>query len=422
MSFRTFEIPSVNLPTFQSKWAKLVKRAQKLGITEPTYRILGERFEKVRLATDLRDHNDRVVYEEKALVFSQVKIEHPIVKVAGWECIASLEHTTEGNVIRNVGGQDLPIQYRDCLPNCDHCKTTRRRNDTYILRSAEPMIEGDSASFSSRVYKQVGSTCLTDFLGVNAEHFASMAELYSLAGELGEASESGDFGGSGTLDYLDTYLSHCAEVISLIGWKSRSSAKEESDRFGRTVVSTSDIAFSHMHPSPYRRAEDKLYDLPSNQSRETAKLAIEWCESLPDSEVEASEYLHNIRLIAKRGVLGARQYGFGASIVSAYKRFLNDQLVKERRAKQSANSQYVGVVGKRQDITVVVEKVLQFDSAYGSMSLHIMTDESGNRMIWKSSSKVLETGRPIQIKASIKKHEERQGVCQTILIRCVESK
>jgi hypothetical protein len=237
---------------------------------------------------------------------------------------------------------------------------------------------------------------------------------------LGEASESGGFGGSGALDYLDEYLSHCAEVISLVGWKSKTSAKEESERSGYTVASTSDIAYTHMRPSPYQRKADRLYDQPSDKSIETAKLAIEWCENLSDSEVEASEYLHNIRLIARRGIIGAKQYGFSASIVSAFNRHLNDQIAKARRATQSANSAYIGEVGKRQELIVVVEKVLQFDSAYGSMSLHIMSDQVGNRLIWKSSSKVLEVGKPIRIKASVKKHEERQGVCQTILTRCSE--
>lgn len=262
-------------------------------------------------------------------------------------------------------------------------------------------------------YIQVGSSCLSDFLGKDGTMYANMAELYHTADELAEASAGESWGGGGALyDYLDAFLSHVAEVVAIHGWVSRKMANESGN------PSTSDIAQRHMHPRPYDKKEDRLYDAPSEKSIEVAKQAIEWCDSLSDDEVEASEYLHNIRLIARRGVVGARQYGYAASIISAYNRTLMDKIIKERQEKTKAVSQYVGEIGKRQNFTVMVEKVLALETAYGTSHMHIMTDDHGNRLTWFSTGKVLDTGVLMVIKATPKKFEEYKGCKQTILTRC----
>ncbi len=134
---RVFEIPSPNLNKFQDKWEKLVRRANKLGVVPPTYTITGEvpRSHKVR-----REHFDEVknktvwVDEEVVMIYHLVTIDHPKVVVpGGWEFVATLEHTEEGNITHNISGKDLPNEYRDCEPWCDHCKVRRNRKDTYVL-------------------------------------------------------------------------------------------------------------------------------------------------------------------------------------------------------------------------------------------------------------------------------------------------
>jgi hypothetical protein len=403
---RIFEIPAPNLSKFQEKWTKLVRRADKLGITPPTYTIIKEepRPHKVRRERwNEEKGQEETYYEEVAMMYHLVTIEHPQVKVpGGWEFVATLEHTEEGNITHNISGKDLPSKYRDCDPWCDHCQTRRYRKDTFVVAD-----EQDN-------YKQVGRNCLAEFLGVDGTMYANMAEIYFTASELASASEGGEsWGSSGPFfDYLEPYLSHVAEVISIEGWLSRSAAKQ----FDKQA--TADIAYIHMHPSPFQRRSDRLYDRPSSKSEELAKEAATWCEALEDSAVDGSEYLHNIRIIARRGLVGARQYGFAASIVSAYLREKAELVRKELHAKQAGISQYVGEIKKRQDFTVLVEKVLSFDGNYGTTHLHIMTDPNGNRLTWKSSSTVLDTGKLLTIKATVKGHEEYKGIRQTILTRC----
>ena len=404
---RVFEIPSPNLGTFQAKWEKLMRRATKLNIPLPSYTIIKEEPRTVKVTKERWDEvkGRMETYRDDVLVmYHFITIQHEKVVVpGGWEFIASLEHTEEGNITHNIGGKDLPSKYRDCDAWCDHCQLRRNRKDTFVVNKEDE-------------YKQVGRNCLAEFFGFDGTTYADMAEIYYTASELAGASEGGDGESWGNrtdyYDYLDAYLAHVAEVISTEGWMSRKIARE------RDMPSTSDVAFRHMHPGPYEKRSDRLYDKPSGKSEELAKASIEWCENLPDSEVEASEYLHNIRIIARRGIIGPKQYGFAASIVSGYQRSLVDATNKEREAKERIISQHVGVLGKRQNFSVVVEKVLLIESDFGSSHLHMMKDDQGNSLKWFSTGKVFDIGVPLIIKGTPKKHDEFKGIRQTILSRC----
>lgn len=409
---RVFEIPSPNFPRFQDRWVKLVRRATKLNVPLPTYTIIKEEPREITETERYTDKDGCVGFRDvkSVVLYYHITIEHPQVVVEGWEFVSAIEHTSEGNITHNISGKDLPIKYRSTDAYCDHCKLDRRRKETFVIVN-----EG--------TYRQIGRNCLSDYLGRDGEKYAAMAEIYFTASELGEASEGESFGGGGErFDFLEPFLAHVAEVISLEGWLSRTNAKKYSEERGRNIPATADIAYQHMHPSPFQKREDRLYDRPSEKSIELAKTSIEWCSNLPDNEVDASEYLSNIRIIARRGLIGGRQYGYAGSIVSGYQRTLADKANKERIAKENAASNYVGEVGKRVVIEVVCNKVLAFDGAYGTTHIHLMNDLAGNCLVWKSSSTVLDVGKTVKLKATIKAHEERKGTKQTLLSRCVEMK
>jgi hypothetical protein len=88
-------IPAANLPTMQAKLAKLVKRAEKLGVEAPRW-IAGEPYE-VKAGKDAFGH-DRVVVRVDVTVSMQP------VKFDGWEFVGTIEHTDEGNIVRAVPG------------------------------------------------------------------------------------------------------------------------------------------------------------------------------------------------------------------------------------------------------------------------------------------------------------------------------
>jgi hypothetical protein len=151
---------------------------------------------------------------------------------------------------------------------------------------------------------------------------------------------------------------------------------------------------------------------------ELANNAIEWASNIEGEEIP--DYLHNIRTIARRMVYEGRDMGMAASIVAAYQRHLSTLRWKELQAKRAEIAQHVGQVGERIRVKVMVEKVVQCDSMYGTSHLHIMSDDNGNVFIWFASSGAHETGAEIILKGTIKKHDERDGVKQNVLTRCEE--
>lgn len=409
---RTFIIPSPNMPKFTEKLEKLVKRAKRIGCEIPSYTVVKEELKAVKVVIGETEDARGVmceVTEERMILMTHIVFNSSEVVVAGHEFCATIEHTEEGNILRTLEGKTLPHKYRECGPWCDHCKTMRRRNDTFVVRHVE-----------SNTYLQVGRNCLADFLGRDAERCAAMAELMIDVGELALASEEEGTGGWGArgerVDHLDSYLAFVAEVIALKGWRSRSTAKEYGGQ------STADIAHSHMHPTPeFKKYGEVLFHTPTDKSVQVAKDAIAWCEALSDSEVEASEYLHNIRVIARRGIVAYRQLGYAASIVSGYQRHVGDLKRKESFAQQALVSQYVGEVGTRAKFVLTVEHVVALpDYGFGSSSLHLMSDKLGNRFTWKSSSYTLDKGKEVLLKGTVKEHSEYKGVKQTVLSRCEE--
>lgn len=131
MENRTYKIPAQNMPFLQEKFAKLGKRAVKLGLPVPTFTETGtSRLVEKDPATDL-------IIKTTLLHHIVVDLGCNEVKVEGWEFVAVIQHTDDGNIVRTLPGQEIPTSYRETSNYCDHCKVKRERKDTYILRKTE---------------------------------------------------------------------------------------------------------------------------------------------------------------------------------------------------------------------------------------------------------------------------------------------
>ena len=107
-----------------------------------------------------------------------------------------------------------------------------------------------------------------------------------------------------------------------------------------------------------------------------------------------------------------------ASIVATYQR-AQEKLVLARREAPKGESKHVGRIGEKIEISVIVERVISCDSAYGTSLLHVMRDAEGNVYTWfASGSLAFEAGNEAKIKGTVKAHNERNGVPQTVLTRC----
>jgi hypothetical protein len=104
-----------------------------------------------------------------------------------------------------------------------------------------------------------------------------------------------------------------------------------------------------------------------------------------------------------------------------------------KRAEEAAISTYIGNVGDRLDFTAKIRfaKFIETDGGFGYRSrwstapegfmLTVMADDAGNVIVWKGKGfDNVEKGQSVTFKATVKAHNEREGVKQTIVTRAKE--
>ena len=112
----TYEIPTARLDWLKVKFAQLDRKAKALGLESMTYKILETKI------VEKKDPNTYKTYLDEVAVI-ETKGQPPIIN--GWKFVAILEHESEGNIIRNISGDEVPTKYRTRSAVCDHCKLKR---------------------------------------------------------------------------------------------------------------------------------------------------------------------------------------------------------------------------------------------------------------------------------------------------------
>jgi hypothetical protein len=378
-----FEIPAENLAAFEAKIATLSKRSE---------RLIGLPIRPIIFSTKTKtiDGVKRQVYE--------VLLTARTPKIDGWTFVARLDHANEsGTLVRSVPntGITIPDFYRTAPSYCQHCSTMRYRRDTFLVCSDE----GE--------FKQVGSSCLKDFFGHDVEKVARMAEYLATANGFGRDAEI-DYGVGNDLRWIDvqTYLAHVSRCIREYGFVS---AKESRD--DEFKESTRDAAYESMFPTIRGVRQTFPVIHPTADDIALAEQALEWAQGFLDLK-GASEYEHNIAVIASSEMMETRSMGIAASILWA---FLRSQGAKKAVA---APSKHVGTVGVRMDLEAVIEGVRTYESHFGAG--YIYTFLAGDDvLIWFTAKQLgLHAGTKVSLRATVTKHDVYKGVKQTSINRC----
>lgn len=418
-----YRIPKCNLERLTHRIDKLTRKAVKLRQEPPALVIDGN--EDVMLIRN--DKGTRQEWEGgeplpvgwekigyRRYINCHVVGKAPVIE--GWKLLAVVEHgdSEVGNVVRTVPGEVCPSGYRVSLGWCDHCKTTRRRLETFILRNTE----NDLAI-------QVGRNCLADFCRSpeRAEQLAREAEwLQAIAGWCEEAESWGPDGKGPELRHDTTdVLALTARIIRGFGWMSRSKAKD--DPYGPSA--TADIVSNVLYWPQFLREHPHIEQAANDVQPQDTKLAedaIEWVRGFrTGQDMETlSDYEHNLLVVLTGETLERRHLGIACSAIASYEGW------KHRKEESARQSRHVGTVGKRETFTVKVKQIKAFaeqsNYSYGTgVRLMIrMEDPDGNALIWWTSPPGggLEEGdAAYKILATVKAHTDYKGRPQTVLTR-----
>ena len=138
-----YSVYEANLQTLTAKLTRLNAKLARINVAPITWKQVGQ-------------HDEPHPEIGNALVrYIDLEVEGVVPVENGWSFVATIVHTEEGNIIRNVPGYIVPVEFRDRPTWCDHCKCNRVRRDTYIVRHEDGRV------------MQVGSSCLADFIGTS---------------------------------------------------------------------------------------------------------------------------------------------------------------------------------------------------------------------------------------------------------------
>jgi hypothetical protein len=407
----TYRIPSANMELLTYKLGQLNKKAKKLG-SQPVELVILEKqeYENWYEQSQLDPNGGKVKRPFPVIeIYYLVEVSGEAPKYSGWTFVGTLQYTENGNILRAVPGEIFPEEYRTVKATCDHCKSSRYRKDTFVVRNENGQ------------HLQVGRSCIKDFLGHKSpEQIANtatwLADINDLLGE-GEEEYGSCYGGRQATRYpLLYWLGWVAESIIRNGWVSRRVAREYDKE------STSSDAYDNMEERPVRTSRglesSRKYE-PSEEALATAQAAYDWARNLIGQE-GLNDFLYNVSVVTAADEVTYKELGIAAAIVSSYQRSLVTEAERKAKAKTEAASQYVGTVGKRQEFEVTVAGVHFWNTDfYGTMYLYRFLDAEGNILVWKTNGpKGMEEGGQYTIKATVKDHSEYKDVKQTVLTRC----
>jgi hypothetical protein len=397
---KVFLIPEQNIETLIERLEKLNKRARKLNVAIVEFTQWDSIERKVT-------RNNVTTYE----VAQYVAVKGASPKLAGWTFAATLEHDENGVIVRRLPGLDASVDliaYREADPsNCDQCHTSRRRNDTYVVLHEDGTL------------KQVGSTCLADFLGGQSpERIAAWLTFVADFMDDLDNEESEFYGGSAPSRIpLVEYLTHVACMIRENGWVSKGMAYD----YGG--FATADAADSNMFNMAHRKTDRQgapLWTTPTDADEATALAAIEHVRALKEDDL-LNDYVYNLFTSLKGESIPSRQRGIAASAITFHSKAVQKQV--EREAK--AVSEFVGEVKGKLTIDVTVSRIHWIEDRYsfngGSKPLYVMIDADGNQIKWFSSREIdgMEQGATGTISGTVKAHDDNATYGKsTVLTRC----
>lgn len=402
---KTYRIDPANLGAFEKKMRAMTKKADKLGCESVGHTELGKGVEfKCRGCGRRADslpvcacprtnaHGDRLLVSYD---YVEVAVFGNTPKFNGYTFAATIEHLSEGlNLVRSIKGVELPVEYRSVKPKCEHCKLSRHRKDTFVMLHEDGTLV------------QVGRQCVRDFLGGQSpENIAEMATFVLSLGGSDEDGDSDGFGGRCSYNKpLAEVLGYTVREVAENGYRAKSS---------NNPPFTSDLVYRTVN-GPYDQHNPRPTELTVEELAK-ASLIVEYFAALEPK----SDYEHNVCTIAKLGYVKDRHYGYAVSLVSAYERAMGREASRKVAATQAAASEYFGTVGKREVFKLTLTKVVDIDTQYGTLMIHLFADPAGNIAKWATTSTRLDVGTTYSVKATVKKHEEFKGAKQTCLSRAV---
>lgn len=322
------------------------------------------------------------------------------LQLGDYKVIAVLEHNAiigqQENVIHNLTTDSeqpviIPIKYRTVKSICEHCNSDRQRNKTVLLQDSAGNI------------KQVGTTCIKEYTGIDASDIIS---IYADIHELIEEEPTADYTRLGSYPKYDKtidYLTACIQLITKEGYNKET-----------TKYKAWEIAGTEYQDNKYPPIAQTIIDYFKNTTFD-----------------ESQNFLSNIKQYISNEY--TKVSGFVAYAYIAYEKQMEYEAKKKAEQEHRTLSDYVGKVGDKIQTELTLKKRIVYETHYSyygeTQYIYIFEDNNGNQYKWNTSKYLeklvderflepIEEGEQVKIKGTIKGHEEYNNTKQTELTRC----
>ena len=380
----TFTVYAELAEEVSKKLDRLAKKAAGYGVPF-SYTVSEERPQKVAV----RDVDPVTQTVQTVSTYTVAAVDFEVecdglIRANGWTVCAKVEHGDKGNIVTAFGGCKAKPEWYTAAPHCDHCHTNRYRAVTFFCQHEDGSI------------RQVGRTCLKDYTGISPATAAMWAEVQDLmANGMDCTREQWEASRPAPMHEVLGILAHACDVIREFGYRKTDEPNSTRDMVRQRVTSGKQ---------------------PSAEGLERAELVNGWLVSLDRDE--ASDLELNCIPLALSGYAKLSHIGRLAYMPLAYERYLERKARKEAQEAAGAQSEYVGTVGQRITLKAATVALLSsWDGYYGTTWLYKFVDESGNVFVWFASRPCTAEAGAV-IKATVKDHNERDGVKQTVVTRC----
>ncbi len=378
----TYTIPEANREAVQKIISRFQKKAEKYSV--PMAVEFGEPYAKEIPVYGIDRHTKVKLHDVLHEVFD-LTIDSKIIRKDGYTVAAKIEHLEGGNVVSTFDCEYRP-EWTTMKAHCDHCNGDHGQRVTFIVRHEDG------------TEKQVGSTCLKDYCGINPQAIGWANELVEVL--IGQDEEHFDWIGKGVKPAL-----HTIDALALAAMLQRTKGYTASSEYN----SNKEMLIGLI--SDGAKAEQRDHD----RALEIEKLLT----GMTREEAFAAN-MNNVKSLMECGYCKKSHLGYIAYAPLAYERYMKKQAEKQQReASMDAErvaSRYIGEIGQRMEIEVSdISLLTSWESEWGWTYLYKIVDTLGNVMIWYAS-RAIEGAK--KIKATIKSHSERDGVKQTVITRC----
>lgn len=384
-----FLVPGDRLAKVRTTVDRLNRRLQRAGADDST------RFELTAEPVLFRSTDGQITRTNK------VTVNRPVVHVGHWQFGATVT-TTDGHEespVMITGPEETAASLAGHTVTdptyCQHCHVTRARKKTYLLINTTT---GDIL--------QVGSTCLTPFLGVNITGVLRWAET-DIDELITEDLDGERFSASGDDTVAVREVIEAALAVS---------------EGGRLYVSRQAAADYGSTPTGERitgelvglaRGESEARELvAAHAPAERVCEVVDYARTLEGE----SDYAQNVRTLAAGERVLSRYITILGSVVASWHR--SKTLPPAKAAEGHAAE--VGTRFKDHPLSVTVKRIRYYETQWGTTALIVMRDQHEHEIIWRTGTggDNLEPGQQITLTGgTVKDHDTYQGTSQTVITR-----